>query len=205
MLTWSPTTQQAVTAEEPSGADGLEQLIARCLSGEQVAYLTLYNRYAGIVYRLAYSFLQHQQDAEEVMQDSIEYAFRRLESYDPRRAAFKTWLYRITVSRCRNKRRRKWLPTLSIDHLAESDLNDPGAPAPDQHAALNERQKAVWKAISHLSPKLREVAVLRYYSTLQYAEISAILDIPTKTAESRMRLAHKALREILEADEAFEL
>jgi RNA polymerase sigma-70 factor (ECF subfamily) len=205
LLTWPQATPQAGTVEDNESSDGLEQLIARCLSGEQVAYVALYNRYAGMVYRLAYSLLQHEQDSEEVLQDSFEYAFRKLAAYDPNRAAFKTWLYRITVSRCRNKRRRKWLPTLSINHLADYDLNDPDAPAPDTHAALNDRQSAVWKAIGRLSTKLREVAVLRYYGGLQYAEIAAILDIPTKTAESRMRLAHKALREFLEADEAFEL
>jgi DNA-directed RNA polymerase specialized sigma24 family protein len=44
---------------------------------------------------------------------------------------------------------------------------------------------------------LRETAVLRYYEGLTYNEIGQILDIPPKTAESRMRLAHKALRKKL--------
>ncbi len=205
-LLWplAPTTANA-PADDTSADDGLEQLIARCLAGEQMAYVALYNQHAGMVYRLAYSLLQHEQDAEEVLQDSFEYAFRKLAQYDPNRAGFKTWLYRITVSRCRNKRRRKWLPTFSINHLPNDNLSDPHAPAPDQQAALTERQQVVWKAIGRLSDKLREVAVLRYYGGMQYAEIAAILDIPTKTAESRMRLAHKALRDLLEADEAFEL
>ena len=59
------------------------------------------------------------------------------------------------------------------------------------------QQQAVWLAGPELSPKLREVAVLRYYGGLQYGEIGEVLDIPPKTAESRMRLAHKALREQL--------
>jgi RNA polymerase sigma-70 factor (ECF subfamily) len=202
-LIWSPAL--IPTADDDSGSDGLEQLIARCLAGEQMAYVALYNRYAGMLYRLAFSLLRHEQDAEEVLQDSFEYAFRRLATYDPNRAGFKTWLYRITISRCRNKRRRKWLPTLSIDQLADDNLNDTNATAPDQHAVLNDRQKAVWEAVGRLSSKLREVAVLRYYGGLQYGEIAAILNIPTKTAESRMRLAHKHLRELLEADEGFDL
>lgn len=204
-LTWSPTTSAAATADDNSSSDGLEQLIARCLAGEQMAYVALYNQYAGMIYRLAFSLLQHEQDAEEVLQDSFEYAFRRLATYDPNRAGFKTWLYRIAISRCRNKRRRKWLPTLSISQLPDDNLSDAGTPTPDQYAVLNDRQQAVWNAIGRLSAKLREVAVLRYYGGLQYAEIATILDIPTKTAESRMRLAHRALRQTLEADEGFEL
>ena len=39
--------------------------------------------------------------------------------------------------------------------------------------------------------------MLRYYEGPSFIEIGAILDIPTKTAESRMRLAHKALHDLL--------
>lgn len=178
--------------------DETQLLIERCLSGEQSAYVTLYDQYSGVIYRLAYSLLQHQEDAEEVLQDSFEYAFRRLEQYDARKSAFKTWLYRIAVSRCHNKRRRKWLPSLSLQQMDDgAEASDPTAPLPDERAALNEQQQAVWRAVRELSPKLREVAVLRYYGGLQYGEIGEVLDIPPKTAESRMRLAHKALREQL--------
>ncbi len=177
--------------------DETQLLIERCLAGEQAAYVALYDQYSHVIYRLAYSLLQHQEDAEEVLQDSFEYAFRRLDHYDPRKSAFKTWLYRIAVSRCHNKRRRKWLPSLSLQQLDGAEARDPAAPLPDERAALNEQQRAVWNAVRELSPKLREVAILRYYGGLQYGEIGQVLDIPPKTAESRMRLAHKALREQL--------
>ena len=178
-------------------SDETAALIACCLDGEQAAYVALYDQYSGVIYRLAYSLLQQQQDAEEVLQDSFEYAFRRLDHFDPRKSAFKTWLYRIAVSRCHNKRRRKWLPSLSLHLLDGAEARDPAAPLPDERAALNEQQRAVWDAVGELSPKLREVVILRYYGGLQYGEIGEVLDIPPKTAESRMRLAHKALREQL--------
>jgi len=178
-------------------ADETQLLIERCLAGDQAAYVALYDQYSGVIYRLAYILLQHQEDAEEVLQDSFEYAFRRLGQYDARKSAFKTWLYRIAVSRCHNKRRRKWLPSLSLQQLDDAEPSDPAAPLPDERAALSEQQRAVWDAVRELSPKLREVAILRYYGGLQYGEIGEVLDIPPKTAESRMRLAHKALREQL--------
>jgi RNA polymerase sigma-70 factor (ECF subfamily) len=178
-------------------ADETSALITRCLTGEQAAYIALYDQHAGMVYRLAYSLLQNQQDAEEVLQDSFEYAFRRLDRFDARKSAFKTWLYRITVSRCRNKRRRKWLPSLSLQQLVGGEARDATIPLPDERTILNEQQRVVWDAVRGLSPKLREVAILRYYGGLAYAEIAEVLEIPPKTAESRMRLAHKALRERL--------
>ncbi|MFO7539434.1 MAG: RNA polymerase sigma factor [Chloroflexota bacterium] len=189
-LTWPPEATTALDTTSPT-----QTVIERCLAGEEGAYLLLYKQYAAMLYRLVYSLLQHREDAEEVVQDSFEYAFRTLHRYDPNKAAFKTWLYTIAVSRCRNKRRRKWLPTFGLDLAA--NRADTGQPTPDEVLALTEKQQQVWQALQELTPKLRETAVLRYYESLTYAEIGAILDIPTKTAESRMRLAHNVLREQL--------
>ena len=175
-------------------------LIARCLAGEEVAYSLLYERYAGYIYRLTFGLLQHREDAEEVLQDTFEYAFRKLDHYDADRASFKTWLYQIAVSRCRNKRRRKWLPTFALSHWLGERLTDTENPTPDEALALSRRQRRIWQALQTLSPKLRETAVLRYYEELSYKEIGQILGIPSKTAESRMRLAHKALKEVLEVE-----
>ena len=178
-------------------------LIKRCLHGDETAYVALYNAYSTMIYRLNYSLLQHQEDSEEVLQDSFEYAFRKLSDFDPNKASFKTWIYRIAISRCRNKRRRKWLPTFSLTQFIhqEDDITDTDAPAPDEIAALNAQQKRVWAALNELTPKLRETAVLRYYEGLTYVEIGSILGIPSKTAESRMRLAHNTLRELLKDED----
>jgi RNA polymerase sigma-70 factor, ECF subfamily len=194
----SDQTLQPWGTELPTYADEQSHaLISRCLSGEDSAYVVLYNQYAGMIYRLCYSLLQNREDAEEVLQDSFEYAFRKLAHYDANKSAFKTWLYQIAVSRCHNKRRRKWLPTFSLNQLVGQDVADCDSPTPTEMMQLTERQQVVWTALQELSDKLREAAVLRYYEGFSYVEIGQILGIPTKTAESRMRLAHKALRETL--------
>lgn len=200
-LTWT-----SVEAPEAYRDEELAFLIQRCLSGDEAAYMILYERHSGLVYRLAFSLLQHREDAEEVLQDSFEYAFRKLADYDERKSAFTTWLYRITVSRCRNKRRRKWLPTLPLGLLSPQGVKDERMPAPDKIMEQTDLQRDVWVALGRLSNKLRETAVLRYYYGLQYKEIGEILDISPKTAESRMRLAHQKLREFLgsENEEAVE-
>ncbi len=192
-LSWSVKNGLPAYADEQNHG-----LITRCLAGEETAVLTLYNMYAGMIYRLTYSLLQNKEDAEEVMQDSFEYAFRRLEKFDPNKSAFKTWLYQIAVSRSRNKRRRKWLPTFSLNQLIYQEVEDEKTPTPDEVSRLSETQRMVWNGLQQLTPKLKETAVLRYYENMTYAEIGQILNIPTKTAESRMRLAHKALRKLLQ-------
>ncbi len=194
----SDPTLQPWGNERPTYADEQSYpLIQRCLAGEETAYVTLYNQYGGMIYRLCYSLLQNREDAEEVLQDSFEYAFRKLANYDANKSAFKTWLYQIAVSRCHNKRRRKWLPTFSLSQLTNLDVTDTDSPTPVETMQLTEQQQVVWAAIQELSDKLRETAVLRYYEGFSYVEIGQILGVPTKTAESRMRLAHKALRESL--------
>ncbi len=181
--------------------DECQVLLQRCLEGEEAAYVTLYDQHAAMMYRLAFGLLQNKEDAEEVLQDSFEYAFRKLAHFDPHKSAFKTWLYRITVSRCRNKRRRKWLPTFPLRLLPQQDVPDHQSLAPESLLELDEQQSVVWEALGQLSPKLRETAILRYYNGLRYNEIGEILDIPPKTAESRVRLAHKALRAYLEDEQ----
>jgi RNA polymerase sigma-70 factor (ECF subfamily) len=198
-LSHTPLEGILPAAPENVAADAAEQdrLIARCLQGEAGAHLAVYNQYAAPIYRLCFSLLQHREDAEEVLQDTFEYAFRKLANYDAGRASFKTWLYQIAVSRCRNKRRRKWLETLPLNNLFGKQMEDEETPTPSEALALTEIQQSVWDAIGRLSPKLRETAVLRYYEGYTYVEIGRILSISPKTAESRMRLAHKALRELL--------
>lgn len=191
-LTWPTTTAAPAYADEQTLA-----LLGRCLRGEEMAYVALYNEYAAMIYRLVYGLLQNKEDAEEVLQDSFEYAFRKLAQYNPHKSGLKTWLYQIAISRSRNKRRRKWLPTFSLSQMMGQDVTDMETPTPDEVAALSQTQQVVWAALGELSPKLRETAVLRYYDNLSYQEIGLILDIPPKTAESRVRLAHKALRELL--------
>ncbi|MCD4686284.1 MAG: RNA polymerase sigma factor [Anaerolineae bacterium] len=179
----------------------LPDLIARSLTGDQHAYATLYERYAPGLYRLAYSILLVEQDAEDVLQESLVYAFRNLDRYDATRASFRTWLYTITVSRCRNARRRKWLPTVALPNLLSIGI-EPSAPAdqgPEVQASWEDVRQSLARALTTLSPRLREAVALRYGQGLTYREMAAIIDVPQKTAESRVRLAHEQLRRAMSA------
>lgn len=185
----------------PTNEPDLPELIACCLRGDQPAYATLYERYAPGLFRLAYSILLVEQDAEDVLQESMVYAFRTLHRYDPARASFRTWLYTITVSRCRNARRRKWLPTVALNTLLNIGI-EPPAPAselPEVRAAWEQLRESLGQALTSLSPRLREAIALRYGQGLTYREMADILDCPQKTAESRVRLAHEQLRKAMSA------
>ena len=188
----------------PANDPDLMALIGRCLTGDQAAFAILYDRHAPSLYRLAFSVLLVEQDAEDVLQEAMVYAFRNLHRYDPARGAFRTWLYTITISRCRNARRRKWLPTVALAHLLSIGV-EPPAPAdegPEHRAAWAELRDSLRQALATLSPRLREAVALRYGQGLTYREMAVIMDCPQKTAESRVRLAHEQLRQAMNAADA---
>jgi RNA polymerase sigma-70 factor, ECF subfamily len=175
--------------------EDLDELIDAAAGGNQRACTALYNRFVQAVYRLAYGVLLNQQDAEEVVQDSFGYAFQSLRRYDSARSSFRTWLYTITLSRCRNKRRRKWLPTLPLADMVEwLPGREPNPEAAVEQLSIREM---VWNALGELSPKQREAIVLRYFDGLTYREMAMVLGCPLKTAESRVRLAHETLYQTL--------
>lgn len=178
----------------------MQAIIKRCLEGDQQSYEALYREFAGGIYRLCYSILLNRQDAEDVAQETFVYAFKNLDRYDPQRAGFKTWLYTIAISRCRNMYRRKRPALMDIAQMLQLPLPSPKSESPEAVISERDAQTALEAALASLSPRLREAIVLRYGHGLMYREMAAIMDCPQKTAESRVRLAHEALRGILQSD-----
>ena len=176
----------------------IDTLIERWRAGDERAAKSLYNHYRGTTFGLAYTLLEDAADAEEVTQDALTYALTHISRYDPHRARFETWLHTITVSRCRNKRRRRLLPTRSLLNWIKGggDLADP-APGPEQLAETTGTRDEVWIAIQQLNPSLREAVVLRHWADFTYQEIAAMLGCSMRTAQSRVRLAHKKLDQLL--------
>ncbi|MDL1901865.1 sigma-70 family RNA polymerase sigma factor [Anaerolineae bacterium CFX9] len=175
----------------------ISEEIERCLKGDQSGYEALYNRFAPGIYRLCYSLLLNREDSEDVAQDSFVYAFRNLHRFDVRLASFKTWLYTIAICRCRNMYRKNRVPVIDLSHLLSSTLPAPRSDTPEAALARSSAREALHEALRSLSPRLREAVVLRYGHGLTFREIAEVMECPQKTAESRVRLAHDALRGVL--------
>jgi RNA polymerase sigma-70 factor (ECF subfamily) len=178
-----------VAAAERQVMEDTESNIAKCLKGEQTGYAALYDQFAPGLYRLCYSLLLNREDAEDVAQESFVYAFKNLHRYDGRLSSFKTWLYTIAICRCRNVYRRH-KPSLDLSSV----LPAPKSETPEAAMARQSAKEAVEQALASLNPRLREAVVLRYGHGLTFREIAEVMDCPPKTAESRVRLAHDALR-----------
>lgn len=180
-----------------AGQDDIEAIIARCLRGDQSAYTRLYECFVHGVYRLCYSLVLNHEDAEDVTQEAFVYAFRNLRRYDPARASFKTWLYTIAVSRSRNVHRRRQLTQIDLAQIFQH-FTEPQARTPEAALAHRAAADALAAALADLPGNLREAVVLRYGHGLAYREIAEVMNCPPKTAESRVRLAHRHLRGLLQ-------
>ncbi len=176
----------------------IDAIIKRALAGDQIGYAELYDRYAASLYRLCYSLLMNEQDAEDILQESFLYAFKNLHRFDSRKASLKTWLYTIAVSRCRNTYRRKRFLTVDITQWLGLELKAPPAEAPEAAVIRRDANETISKALQDLSPRLREAIVLRYGQGMTYREISEVMGCPQKTAESRVRLGHQRLKQSLQ-------
>ncbi len=175
-----------------------DAIIRRALQGDQTGYAELYDQFAASLYRLCYSLLMNEQDAEDILQESFLYAFKNLHRFDSAKASLKTWLYTIAVSRCRNTYRRKRFPTVDINQWLGFELRAPAAEAPEAAMIRRDANESIAKALQDLSPRLREAIVLRYGQGMTYREISEVMGCPQKTAESRVRLGHQRLRQSLQ-------
>ena len=181
----------------------MTDLLRAALGGDDSAAEALFRRHSPAVFRLAASLLNDADDAEEATQDTFVYALKNLGRYDPARSAFQTWLFTIAISRCRNKRRRKWLETVPLAWFARNETRH-GASLRSLEDWLVARgvQRELWAAVQSLSPKLREAVLLRFVGGLAYAEIGEAAGCGAKAAESRVRTGIAALKKQLAAQGA---
>lgn len=176
----------------------IDTLIQRWRGGDEHAAEAIYTQYRGAAFGLAYALLDSAADAEEVTQDVLAYALSHIDRYNPQRARFTTWLHTITISRCRNKRRRRLLPSIPFFAWLEGD-NDVVDPSPDLETRLMQQdtRDEVWVALRALSEPLREAILLRHWADYSYQEMAQMLGCPVRTAQSRVRLAHQQLKKQL--------
>ncbi len=172
-----------------------EVLVRRVASGDERALAGLYDRYAGLVYGTGMRYLGDRGTAEELVQDVFTSVWKNASGFDPARASFATWVYRITRNRATDLIRRRMAHVRTVDGepFLESGESDPSGEL--------SRNFDVATALSRLSPLHREVLVLAYFHGLSQREISARTATPLGTVKSRTTAALRALRETMSIEE----
>jgi RNA polymerase sigma-70 factor (ECF subfamily) len=160
---------------------------------------TLYDRHQRRVLNVALRVLGDWGAAQDVAQDVFVNLERRIRTFR-RDASFVSWIYRITVNRAIDHRRRmarRPAAKMGDMPLGMETSGLPGrsaAVAPDEPLHSTETAARVQRALLQLSPKLRAIAVLRYVEGLSYEQLAEALGCSMGTVKSRLNRAHGVLQ-----------
>ena len=168
-----------------------EELVHRVAQGDHRALSELYDRYSRPVYATGIRSLGDSRLAEELVQDAFTNVWRGAASFDPSRASFATWLYRLTRNRAVDLARRRRVRPQSDGEDRLRALS--GGQEPEASVDFWD----VARALSRIPEEHREVLTLAYFEGLSQREISQRTGVPLGTIKSRTTVALKKLHRSL--------
>lgn len=173
-------------------------LIAGCRRGDAASHKRLYAKYSGKVYGFSRRFLGDEQHAEDVTQEVFLRVFRKLASFRGE-ARFSTWLFRVTLNSCKNKRRSlERHQRFSPDRFREerADFEGPPERLIDGHLL----QGRIDQALGRLTEEQRSVLLLKAVNELSYREIGELFGQSENQIRGKLYRARKAFRAALSAE-----
>lgn len=171
---------------------GHEQLIARvAASRDKVAFKAIFTHYGPRLKSYLLKYGLDGQRAEDIVQEVMVTLWRKADMFDPAKAKFSTWVFRIARNKFIDHTRRHKYPEVSADdHLAEMAATD----RTDQHTETRQASEEVREALKSLNKKQSEVIELSFFKEMSHSEIAEQLDLPLGTVKSRIRKAFTVLR-----------
>jgi RNA polymerase sigma-70 factor, ECF subfamily len=180
----------------PHQQDADLALMRRVADNDREAVAQLYDRFASLVYRLAYQSMPTRADAEDAVQEIFVRLWRTADRYDPKRAALVTWVMLISrrhlVDRLRRSKAR--VKATSIDERQMTARAEQGSGVGGE-ADRSERFSELMQRVDKL-PELQKTVVVRAYlggQTLR--QIADELNAPIGTVKSALSRALVRLRE----------
>ena len=170
-----------------------EKLLATFVKGDRAALGELARRHERSLLGLAHGLLGGGSVAAcDAVQETWVRVIRYGHSFNGR-SSFRTWLYRITINRCRDLRRRTPAPQ-GDERIAQI----PAGGRPSDHGSMvTERNQTLRDAVERLAEPKREVIRLCYHEGMTHELAETVLEIPLGTLKSRLHAALKELREHL--------
>jgi RNA polymerase sigma-70 factor, ECF subfamily len=192
----------------PSSADIPDlELIRRAVAGELEAFETLTHRYEQRIYSLALRMLRHEQDAEDVTQQTFLSAIENLSGFRGE-SSFATWLLRIAAhAALKIIRKRKGLDTVSLEESTEETDSYGSVPhpeyiadwrqSPEKLVQQHEISRLLDEALARLDEKHRAVFLLRDVEGLSVKETAEAMGLSEANTKVRLLRARLQLRELL--------
>ena len=172
-----------------------EIVIARARRGDRDAFRILVDRHARGVFRVAYRMTTDQNDAEDIVQETLLKAWKQIARFDDR-ASFGTWLHRICVNCCFDLlRRRESRKVVAMPEFVELPSE---TPSPERLAHSSQITARLLPALGELSEMERAAFVLRHYEGVSIEEIASTLGVAPGAARHTVFRAVQKLRRALE-------
>jgi len=159
------------------------------------AFELLLERFKDKVFRLAFSMMRNETQAEDVAQDVFVKIWKALPGYHGS-ASLSTWIYTITRNTCLTElKKRATRPTVSL-HEPEMEAAADTIPALQTAEAEAGTEMDVAALLAELPEKYRQVITLFYLEQKAYEEVAAMLGIPLGTVKTLLFRAKKELLKI---------
>lgn len=177
-----------------------EDLIEKFQNGDLYAFDVIVKRYKNQLLNFVYRFLGNAEEAEDLVQETFLRVYRNRKAYQ-KVAKFSTWIYTIAgnlaKTELRKRKRRKFFSISDLGYNEKDyDISDE-AFNPEKDVDGRMKEEIIHREIEDLSPKFREVILLRDVQQLSYEEISQIVNIPLGTVKSRVNRGRLKLQEKL--------
>jgi RNA polymerase sigma-70 factor (ECF subfamily) len=157
------------------------------------AFETIVKRHMKDAYLIALGLVGNREDALELSQEAFYRAYKHYDQLSSK-GKFFPWFYQILRNLCFSHRAGS-LDSMDGDCL---DVEVGDHFDPEMVAQRNESKDRVWKAISQLDDKHREVIILRHFKDMSYDEMAKVLFCNRGTVTSRLFYARQQLKEILD-------
>ncbi len=168
-------------------------LIKGYLNGNEDAFRTLIKRHKEKVRNLVYATLGKPDDVDDIAQEVFIIVFRKLHLFRFE-SQFTTWLYRITINKCRDHIRRAKIRSF-FSPLSSHETMEYAEKTKDSNFDL---QEIVRMKIAELPENYRIPLILRDIEGMNYQQIAETLNAEIGTVKSRIFRAREALRVLLE-------
>ena len=197
-----PGSQPANAGVKPATEGSVDEraMVRQAQKGDKAAFETLVHRHQHRVFAVARGILKRQEDVEDVAQQVFVKAYFSLKRFD-QRAAFSTWLYKITVNECWDLlRKRKARPL-----VYESDFNEEQSrqytdterettkgPDTSDRMAMRERLESM---LGQLDKRDRAMLILKEVEGFSVEEIADSMGLNANTVKVRLFRARRRIVE----------
>ena len=166
--------------------------VAKAGRGDRAAAARLMERHSARLFALARRMLSSQAEAEDVVQDVFLKLWTHAARWQPGKAKFETWLYRVTLNACYDRLRRRRPEPLE----AALEVVD-GGPAPDTGLDQDHIAAGVQAALAGLPERQRAAILLCHFRECGNIEAAEIMGLSVEALESLLARGRRALRERL--------